>query len=131
MWGRIKITRRRKILGEDFGGKKRKSDAFYLLFFTKEKSIQPCIKHCLFISKTFHTFVWPLQLKNYAYVTLHLFFSTCSGQSRKFRSAKWKSFLKNKSCIQYLPLYLCNSYLAVLKLLYVKMEIQGPFICYF
>ena len=53
---RIKITKKRKILGEVLVGKKWKSYTFYWLLFTKEKTIQPRIKHSLFISKTLHAF---------------------------------------------------------------------------
>ena len=105
--------------------RERRSDVFYSLLFTKEKSIQHWIKQSFFISKTLHTFVWSFQSKNLTYVTSHSFFSARSGQSRQVRSATWKSFNKNKS------LYLCNFYLVVLKLMSAKMAVQGPFICYF
>lgn len=53
---RIKITRRRKILGEDLGGKKRKSDVFYSL--QKKKMCEALyLTFNLFINKIFHTFL--------------------------------------------------------------------------
>ena len=110
---RIKITRRRKILGEDLGGKKGKSDVFYSL---QKKKAYNIVLNSLFINKTLHTFMWSFQSKILC-MWCHTRFLARSGQSRQFRSATWKSFNKNKSSFQYLPLSLCKFYLTVLKLL--------------
>ena len=59
---RIKITRRSKILVEDLGRKKRRSDVFYLLQKIKVY-IQHCIKHSLFINKKLSYFRIILTLK--------------------------------------------------------------------
>ena len=117
------LTRRRKASANNLGWKKRKSDVFYSL--QKKKMCEALyLTFNLFINKIFHTFLWSFQLKNLMYVMLDLFCSTRSCQSRQVRSVIWKSFNKNKYCLQYLPLYLCNFYLTVCKLLYAKKEIQ-------
>ena len=49
---RIKITRRRKNLGEDLGGGKKEKLMYFTLYkFTIEKSVQHCIKHISLLIK--------------------------------------------------------------------------------
>ena len=99
-------------------GREKKEKVMYFICYRRKKCIYSILLNIAFsLTKSIHTFVWSFQLESLMYVMLHLFFSTCSGQRRQVRSVTWKSFTKDQSCFQYLPLYLCNFYFVVLKLL--------------